>query len=1257
MLSFIKQVYCRLLFTKANTIIKINKKRSITDEDLIKFDSNDLRAEKSSNYQELKITTPIHLIIQLLRSHKPILAWCFSLSCLRLICALSAPILIHALLVLLAQSNHTPLIFKKSIELAFMFSAISILGGIVINQCFYWDFTAFQMYQRLLNTYIYKKILAIKNSFHSKVNISTLVNLMGNDTHYLANLGYIINDSFFIITLFIGVISLLFVYLGPSALVTILSIIIFNPLAYLIMKCFGKSDVNQAILREQRISLLTQIIKGILTIKLLSIEKKSIAEIQEVRAKEIKALKNRAYISAFSFMVFGSVASFISFCTFAAHLYFGGKLDSATVFATLSLIALLEVPLSQLSDLISDSSSAYISAKRILAFLKSQVESSSQSTQQKYDDEILSHPPFGVNVNDLTVENILTNISLKILPGESTAIVGPVGSGKSSLLMCLLGETVTDTNSSIIYSPLLMANRPRIGYLGQEPFIINGTLRENILLGEHVSEEELALALYNCVLDKDILQFSEGLETKLGENGICLSGGQKQRLNLCRILLSKPGLVLLDDPFSAVDSHTKSLLFERLIFTAWKDTTCIIVTSSLDGLEQFDNIIYLASGKIIDKGTLSELLKNSDFQNFYSQINHTTKSKNETENYASSTASLWQNTTSETSQLLGQNECSIDKNHKSKAYSTYAKAMSGNENKLSWLISLALISFIIIATITPITQNIWLALWTNTNNINSTALTHASILANIRSNNFLSLIIYGCFILFSAFIIFCQRALWFRQAAIASQKIHDSALKKLMTAPLRFFDSTPAGVILAIFLRDLTIIEKDLRWTFENMARVSVQIITILVFMLASLPFIAILIGPILFFYYLTQRKFRKISREIKWVAQTNQASLNSHIKETFENISTIRVLGKKSYFEKKFFDRQKLFQEAAHTQEIIDRWFSTRVPLISGVISMIVSFTAVVASYSGKLSAGIAGLTFTYLIGFWTQLNWSVRAAALVEGNMASVDRLNCLAQLPTEETDNKSTFNQLNLQDIKGKIEFRNVSAKYAEHLPTILKNINFSVEPGGSLGIVGRTGAGKSTLIQAMLKLCNTSAGEILIDGVNIKQISLEKLREIISVIPQTPFIFRGSIRENIDPFRLHTDSDICAVLEKIGLSNFSDWLPNKLNTETDNNGQNLSQGQKQLLCIARALLRKPKIVIMDEITSNLDTNTELLIHQKLKIAWHGITKIIISHRQAAISSCDQILRLERGEVESHIVQNRKEDYIDLFNNTDPVQNVIS
>ena len=490
----------------------------------------------------------------------------------------------------------------------------------------------------------------------------------------------------------------------------------------------------------------------------------------------------------------------------------------------------------------------------------------------------------------------------------------------------------------------------------------------------------------------------------------------------------------------------------------------------------------------------------------------------------------------------------------------------------------------------------------------------------------LSLGIYGGLILLSALITFCQRALWFRQAAVASQVIHDRALKKLMSTTLRFFDTTPAGVILAVFLRDLTIIERDLKWTFENMARVSVQIAATLIFMVVSIPVVTVLIGPLLFLYYLTQRKFRKISREVKWLAQTNQASLNTHIKETFENLVTIRALGKTQYFESKFLEQQKVFQGAAYTQEIIDRWFSTRVPLISGIISFIVSITAVTATYYGMLSAGIAGLTFTYLIGFWTQLNWSVRSAALVEGNIASIERLNCLASLP-EESETCQSNEPIDVRQIKGKIEFRDVSVKYAEHLPIILKNISFSLEPGISLGVIGRTGSGKSTLIQAILRFCDVS-GEILIDGVNITKIPISTLREIVAVIPQTPFIFSGTVRENLDPFKLHTDAEIYSTLEKIGFLNSNDGFSDELDVKIANDGQNFSQGQKQLLCIARALLRHPKIVIMDEITANLDRNTDLLIHQTLNTVWEGVTKIIISHRPTGILYCDQILHLENG-----------------------------
>lgn len=1229
MLKMIKQLFQRLFFTKADVIIRINKRRAVDNADLIQFDAEDVRAAKTSRYPELNTTTASQFIIQILILYKSIVARCLSLSCLRLLCTLLAPVLIHFLLSILSNGTHYSSQLREAIELAILFSIVSIVGGIIINQCFFYDFTVFQMYQRLLNTAIYKKILSFQNDFQNKLNISNLVNLIGNDTHYLSNLGFIVNDLFFIIILFAGIIGLLFFYLHQAAIITVLSILIFNPLAYLIMKSFGKSDLDQSALREERIASLSQIIKGILTIKLFSLEKKTIEEVEEIRKKEFQALKKRAYLSAFSFMIFGSVTSFISFCSFVGYYALYGSLDSATVFTALSLIILLEVPLSQLSDVISDSSSAYIAAKRILSFLKKEEMSLSSDAQLPNFVGKVSHCSFGINVKNFTLTNILKDISLEIQPGEATVILGEVGSGKSCLLHCLLGEIPSEGLGSLHYFSDLAdeVSKPIIGYLSQEPFIINGTIRENILLGKHISTEELSEALYLCALDKDILQFSDGLETRLGENGINLSGGQRQRLNLCRILLSKPGILLLDDPFSAVDNQTKSFLMQRLLLSEWKFKTRVIATNSLDGLEYFDNIVYLVDGKVTAKGKLEVLLENPEFQNYYKRHQGHTQQINVLNN-SMAISSVGDNVLFEATQLLGTNENYLDKNRKTKAYQTYVKAMCGKPGKSAYLVCFTLIFLVFMTTTAPIVQNVWLAIWTNSTDMVHMNLANISMLDRFRSDNLLSLGIYGGLILLSALITFCQRALWFRQAAVASQVMHDRALKKIMSATLRFFDTTPAGVILSVFLRDLTIIERDLKWTFENMARVSVQIVVTLIFMVVSIPFIMVLIGPLLFLYYLTQRKFRKISREVKWLAQTNQAFLNTHIKETFENLVTIRALGKTRYFEDKFFERQKIFQESAYTQEIIDRWFSTRVPLISGIISFVVSIAAVIATYYGMLSAGIAGLTFTYLIGFWTQLNWSVRSAALVEGNIASIERLNCLASLP-EESETCQSDELFDMSKIKGKIEFRDVSVKYAKHLPTILKNISFSLESGTSLGVVGRTGSGKSTLIQAILRFCDVE-GEILIDGVNITKIPISALREIVAVIPQTPFIFSGTVRENLDPFKLHTDVEVYNTLEKIGFLNINDRFldSGELDMKIDNDGQNFSQGQKQLLCIARALLRHPKIVIMDEITANLDRNTDLLIHKTLNTVWEGVTKIIISHRPTGIVFCDQIIRLENG-----------------------------
>lgn len=1230
----------QLLFKSVNKIIENIKHKNIENTNLVphpsEFDPRKLKVDLN----KLSIKGPWRFILSLVLLHRAPLFRSLFYTCFRVILALLSPILIYEIINVVSGSALDKVDLMQGLYLACALAGSSVIGGIVINQIFYLDFIASQIHQTSLNSLIYKHLLALCPSERYRFRTGDVVSLMGTHSTAISNLGFIIPDSSYTILLFCCVTIFLYKFLGVAAFTAIGMLCILTPLIHLIMKRFKKYDEDISKMRENRLSLISQILVGIRSVKLFNMESKLAGDVQNIRERELHVLRQKSYHTAFSVMLFGGTTTIVCCTAFGTRLLLGHPLDAATIFGSLGLLILLENPFLSIPDLISDVSTLRTSAERIITFLSSKVR------DDKQDKKIEYSKPVGIEVHDLVYKlegfsnNILNHISLSIQPGESVGILGQVGSGKSSLLNCLLNPELA-SQGSIQFTGLEESKAPCIGYVSQEGFIINGTLRENIIFGESPapSEEQIQAALVASALYADVQLLGAGLQTEIGEKGINLSGGQKQRLSLCRAILQRPGLVILDDPLSAVDFRTEEQLIDRLIFGAWKGITRVVVTHRLKYLDRFDRLILVKNGQIVAHGNPDQLKLHPQFQGFCSEgiqqkINKT-KEKISPEKASSETTqdaemnpplaeTLICRVTSDEMRRTGKVTKAI--------YGYYLRAMGGMNGLSSILIRCGLLFSILLVTIVPFIQNIWLAIWTSGRS-NAMAkwgmeLFSEGFIDNIVASQPKSLLIYGLLGFFSAICVFLQRGLWFRQAIAASDWMHQKAMQGILKTNIRFFDSTLGGVILNRFSKDILAIEKDLRWTFENTVRICTQILITLIFMIICVPFLILILCPVLYVYYLVQKKFRSASREIKRLTQINHSPLYSLFRETFDGLPSIQTARKGSFFMSQFIDKQLLYLRSAHTQEMIDRWFSVRVPLISGVISFVVSVGVVISASKGIIAPGIAGLALTYLISFWTLLNWSVRTFAMAEVSLTSVERLYDFAALKPELSTAKPIFGFPH----SGAIEFKNVSIRYADHLPLVLKNISFTIPAGTHVGVVGRTGSGKSTLIQALVRLIDISSGGIHIDGVHISEVPLIQLRKEIAIIPQDPFLFNGDLRTNLDPFNIFSDAEIYAQLNEMHLKAHVESLPGKLSTKIIDNGRNFSQGQKQLLCLTRALLRGTKIIVLDEATANVDMQTDMMIYSRLRKELRGTTLIIIAHRLTTVADCDQILKLVDGTLVS-------------------------
>jgi ABC-type multidrug transport system fused ATPase/permease subunit len=785
----------------------------------------------------------------------------------------------------------------------------------------------------------------------------------------------------------------------------------------------------------------------------------------------------------------------------------------------------------------------------------------------------------------------------------------------------MLNEMKISEGSLRFFSSFSSNERPKISYLPQEAYIINSSLLENILFGEKLNDEAINEAIFLSCLESDLKHFSNGLKTEIGEKGVNLSGGQKQRVGLARAILSNPQLILLDDPLSAVDMNTEKMLCERLLFGKWKNTTRIVVTHRLSHLNIFDKVAFVHEGKILAIGTFDELLNSSnEFFQFYSEHNNSHSYDDAKEIQISESKKQVDKTQNSTGRITEDEDREVGAVEKT-IYFDYLNSLGGvNPKTKPWILLLLLMGAILVA-LAPLAQKSWLSYfsshlidWKPLNAIGIYGLIGIAVLIMTLLNNFF----------------------WLDRGIKAGKTMHDNMLRSVLHAPVRFFDSTPVGRIIQRFSRDIESVDVYLQWSFIAVVSCILQVIVSVCLILTLVPMMVFVIAPILYLYYVIQKLYRSPAREAKRFDSVARSPRYSHFKETLQGLVVIRSYSKENWFMESFFDKLSESQRMFYSHYMLNRWFSSRIPLIGGIISMTTAVGITLSAYYGVMNAGTAGLITLYSLSFWSYLNWGVRMFADIESRMTSIERLKFFANLAPENNIVPSKSGMFQYDEnlhvnwpAKGEIKAINLKVRYAPHLPLVLKGINFSIEASTKVGIVGRTGSGKSTLFQTLFRFIELEEGQIIIDDVDISSVPIERLRRSMAVIPQDPTLFMGTIRNNLDRYNEYSDEKVINALTHSGLWPYIQALPKGIYSDVLEGGQNFSQGQKQLLCLARALLIDAKIIVMDEATASVDVQTDALLQKVIRTELNGITVLIIAHRLGTVSDCHQIIEIAEGE----------------------------
>ncbi|KAK7462637.1 hypothetical protein BaRGS_00038317, partial [Batillaria attramentaria] len=850
----------------------------------------------------------------------------------------------------------------------------------------------------------------------------------------------------------------------------------------------------------------------------------------------------------------------------------------------------------------------------------------------------------------------LTDISITLQKGQLLGVCGSVGSGKSSLVHAILGRMTQQAGSISVSGS--------IAYVPQQAWIMNATARENILFGLPYDEEKYKRVVEACGLTSDFEALVAGDLTEIGERGINLSGGQKQRVSLARAVYSDSDIYLLDDPLSAVDIHIGRHIFTQCIMGELAGKSIVFVTHQLQYLPQCSEVVFLKDGHILEKGDHTQLMAlNGEYaalmRIYYAE--HTTELADEEEmiegavemssspqqpgfermlSHASAASqkriileralSLTSKTSKSTEELSVKKEDAGKAGNAGKLIMKEEVQMGGVKGRVildfmkaagGYCASLSVLLVFLLTVSSQNASNIFLSYWLGEGSGNTTVqVGNVSIISeSITDHPKLSTytFIYG----FSVVLMIATLC--------ASSNMHDDVFAKMLRCPMSFYDTTPLGRIVNRFSSDMDEVDVRLPQTVEIFIANILHVLFSLALICYVAPFFLIALVPLVIMFVIMYRIFTRTIRDLKRLDMVSRAPLLSHITASVQGITTIHAYRKTSDFLKRFCSMLNTNTVPFIMFFVANRWLALRLDFISATVTGITAFI-IVFTYE-TITPAMAGLALSSALQMTGLFQFTVRLAIESEARFTSVQRVLDYSQsIEPEAAPIIPDMRPHKDWPKKGGIVFRKVEMRYREGLPLTLKGVSFKVNPQEKIGIVGRTGSGKSTLGVVLFRLVELAGGSITIDDLDISLIGLEDLRSRLSIIPQDPVLFVGTIRYNLDPFNQHTDSDLWAALEKCHIKDSIAALEQKLEAPVVENGENFSVGERQLLCMARALLRHSKILMLDEATAAIDTETDALVQATLKEAFWDCTMLIIAHRLNTVLSCDKILVMDDGKV---------------------------
>ncbi|XP_060080913.1 ATP-binding cassette sub-family C member 5-like [Ylistrum balloti] len=1151
---------------------------------------------------------------------------------------------------------------------------------------------------------VYKKILRLKN-VKGKV-ASEIVTIFGADS-----MRVFINCISFVYLLALPVYVIIgtaytYYLIGYWCFIALTTFLICYQLQAHLSTFVASLRRKTLIHTDKRIRKMTEVLNSMKMIKMYGWEDSFLSAITAIRKSELRVLLTAAIVNAITNAIIPVTPSIAAVASIATYRAFGNELTASTAFALVTTLDFLRAIVSYVpfatrtfgesrvtfervkklmlreefqipsSEVLDDSNAIEIQDAVFQWNLmtespddKSKKKHERKTKKKKKENKESNRPPSSSYMQ-------LDSINLNVKKGQLVGICGSVGCGKSSLISAVLGRM-----PQLIGHLAVSGN---VAYAAQQAWIFNGTLRENILFGLPYDPDWYNKVIYACGLEPDLDLLANGDETEIGERGINISGGQKQRVSLARAVYSKSDIYLLDDPLSAVDVHVGRHLFHRCINTLLQGKTVILVTHQLQYLKHCDEILVMEEGRIVENGSHESLL---EFGGYYSSMMgqfHATSAFTATTVKDESRSDDDQGSSEKRGESKEQpkkdeNDDSVSKENKGRltqkedagfgmvtfgTYKSYINAAGG------FTVAAAILLLYILSLGAVVFGDWWLGIWlgqtvkyTDSSEATPTAnmLPNASMSINMTATSLFQnsteptnfqtggmdfyLSIYlaslGAIILLASLKGVIASTVMVK----ASGKLHNRALHNIMKAPMAFFDANPPGRILNRFSRDMDEGDVFLPNVMDILLYVLVAVLLSLGAAAVNLPWIAIAFVPVGLIFY----GFKKISaesvRQLKRFENVARSPLINHVTTSGAGLSTIVTYNQQRQFIINCMKYTDVTSTALMLFEGSFRWIELRLDIVSSLL--IVAATLVMVLTKGSIAPALAALSLSLTIRVVSVMQFAIRLMNDTEARFTSIERIHEYESKLDTEVDTTSVVPDESWPR-EGRIIFSDVLMRYRKDMDPVLRNIHFNIQPKQKVGIVGRTGAGKSSLAAALFRLCDLSEGHIYIDGVDIAHIPRKTLRSRLSTIPQDPVLFTGTLRYNLDPFDLYSDEVIWAALEQVHMKEKVRQFCEQLDFQVEENGENFSVGERQLICLGRAILRQNKILVLDEATASIDTSTDAMIQQTIRDSFSDCTVLTIAHRLNTVLHCDVILIMEAGEIlETGHPQNLLANPLSVFN----------